>query len=172
MSYGVFRSDAMTGTIDPSQLEHVLFYNGSAYAAIENGNVVKLDSYYVGANSVTEHDLWKAVTPAANSSVTDIVVVGSVELEYDERVRNLDEFINPANKPARAYHLVTNNKFSVTADALSAAADIEVGNIVELQAGTKLKVVSSATSGSTVVGKIEAIEDRGRYTYYVIRVTA
>ena len=44
------------------------------------------------------------------------------------------------------------------------------GQFVELQAGTKGKVVASATSGSTQVGKVIAIEVSGRDTYYVVEV--
>lgn len=58
----------------------------------------------------------------------------------------------------------------MTAEALAAASDIEIGNVVELQAGTKLKVVSSATNGSTVVGKIVDINVVGRFTFYAIEV--
>lgn len=169
MSYGVFRSDSMTGTVDGSQLESVRFYNGTAYADIENGRVVKLDSLITG-----EREIWKAVAPAANTPIADIVVIGGVETQYDERKKNLDEYINDKDTPARGYHPVTNNKFGVTADALDndTGTTLAVGHIVELQADTKLKVVTAATNGSTVVGKIIAVEDAGRYTYYVIRVTA
>jgi len=45
-----------------------------------------------------------------------------------------------------------------------------VGDTVELKAGTKLNVAASATQGSTVVGKIIAIDVVGKYTYYVILV--
>ncbi len=167
MSYGVFRSDLMTGTIDPSQLENVRYYDSGAYQDIENGNVVLLDS-------LIGRDLWKAVKPAATSDIGDIVILGTPEMMYDETKKNLDEFINSKDIPARGYHLVKNNKFSVTADALTngTGSDMAVGNIVELQAGTKLKVVASATVSSTVVGKIIRIEAKGGYTWYVIRVTA
>lgn len=167
MSYGVFRSDLMTGTIDPSQLENVRYYDSGDYQDIENGNVVLLDS-------LIGRDLWKAVKPAANSDIGDIVILGTPEMIYDETKKNLDEFINSSSIPARGYHLVKNNKFSVTADALtnSTSTTMAAGHIVELQAGTKLNVVTSATSGSTVVGKIIRVESRGGYTWYVIRVTA
>ena len=92
---------------------------------------------------------------------------------YDERKRNLDEFINEAGKNCRGYHIHTGDIFSVTKDALIGAETPAVGDIVELAAGTKLKVVAAATgatSGSTVVGKVIAIDVVGRYTYYAIKV--
>ena len=59
--------------------------------------------------------------------------------------------------------------FSVTAEAVTNAATIAVGDIVELAASTKLKIVASATgltSGSTKVGTVIGIEG----DYFVIRV--
>ena len=54
--------------------------------------------------------------------------------------------------------------FSVSKEALDGEA--AVGSVVEAQAGTKLKVVKTATSGSTTVGKVMAIEGN----YFVIEV--
>jgi len=89
---------------------------------------------------------------------------------YDERKRNLDEFINEAGRACRGYRLHKGDIFSVTKDALDGVAAPAIGNVVELKAGTKLNVAASATAGSTQVGKIIAIDVVGRYTYYVILV--
>jgi len=89
---------------------------------------------------------------------------------YDERLHNLSDFINEAGTNARVYYLHTGDEFSVTEEGVAAAATVAVGNIAELQAGTKIKIVASATSGSTVIGKVIAVEKTSRYTYIVIRV--
>lgn len=168
MAYAVIRTDLMEGTDVRADLRSVRYMgSGTTATPIENGCVVKIDSLIAG-----EREIYKAVTPAANTPLKDIVIVASPELMYDERIKNLDQFINEAGANARAYVPHNRNIFSVTADALSAAAAIAVGDLVELQADVKLKVVKSATSGSTQVGKIRAIETAGRYTYYVIEVQA
>ena len=167
MAYGVVRTDKLMGTDVRSMLESVKYMGaGSTATAIDNGNVVKLD----GSLMTGEREIKKGVTPAANDALDAIVLIASPEVMYDERKRNLDEFQNEAGKVCRGYHLHSGDIFSVTKDALDGAAAPAVGNVVELKAGIKLNVAASATSGSTVVGKIIAVDVVGRYTYYVIQV--
>lgn len=167
MSYGVVRTDKMMATDVRSMLESVKYMGaGSTATAIDNGNVVKLD----GSLMTGEREIKKGVTPAANDALDAIVLIASPEVMYDERKRNLDEFQNEAGKVCRGYHMHSGDIFSVTKDALDGAATPAVGNVVELKAGIKLNVAASATSGSTVVGKIIAVDVVGRYTYYVIQV--
>ncbi|MBQ2212325.1 MAG: hypothetical protein II410_05475 [Ruminococcus sp.] len=168
MAYAVVRTDKMIGTDVRSELVSVRYQPGDTMTEIENGNVVKL-----GALETGSREIYKGVTPAANDDITAIVLVASPEIMYDERKRNLDEFINKAGTIARAYRLHKHDIFSVTKDALDGAATPAVGDVVELKAGTKLNVVaaaSGATQGSTVVGKIIDINIVGRYTYYAIEV--
>ena len=167
MAYGVVRTDKMMATDVRSMLESVKYMGaGSTATAIDNGNVVKLD----GSLMTGEREIKKGVTPAANDALDAIVLIASPEVMYDERKRNLDEFQNEAGKVCRGYHLHSGDIFSVTKDALDGAATPAVGNVVELKAGIKLNVAASATGGSTVVGKIIAVDVVGRYTYYVIQV--
>lgn len=167
MSYGVVRTDKMMATDVRSMLESVKYMGaGSTATAIDNGNVVKLD----GSLMTGEREIKKGVTPAANDALDAIVLIASPEVMYDERKRNLDEFQNEAGKVCRGYHLHSGDIFSVTKDALDGVSAPAVGNVVELKAGIKLNVAASATGGSTVVGKIIAVDVVGRYTYYVIQV--
>ena len=160
-------TDKMMATDVRSMLESVKYMGaGSTATAIDNGNVVKLD----GSLMTGEREIKKGVTPAANDALDAIVLIASPEVMYDERKRNLDEFQNEAGKVCRGYHLHSGDIFSVTKDALDGAATPAVGNVVELKAGIKLNVAASATGGSTVVGKIIAVDVVGRYTYYVIQV--
>lgn len=167
MGYGVVRTDRLMGTDVRSMLESVKYMGaGSTATAIDNGNVVKLD----GSLMTGEREIKKGVTPAASDALDAIVLIASPEVMYDERKRNLDEFQNEAGKVCRGYHLHSGDIFSVTKDALDGVATPAVGNVVELKAGIKLNVAASATGGSTVVGKIIAVDVVGRYTYYVIQV--
>lgn len=167
MGYGVVRTDRLMGTDVRSMLESVKYMGaGSTATAIDNGNVVKLD----GSLMTGEREIKKGVTPAANDALDAIVLIASPEVMYDERKRNLDEFQNEAGKVCRGYHLHSGDIFSVTKDALDGVDTPAVGNVVELKAGIKLNVAASATGGSTVVGKIIAVDVVGRYTYYVIQV--
>lgn len=165
MAYGVVRTDNMFGTDVRAGLVSIKYVVDDVDTAIENGNVLK-----VGALMDGEREIFAGAVPAANDALDDIVLIATPEVMYDERKRNLDEFINEAGKPCRGYRLHNGDIFSVTKAALDGVAVPAVGNIVELKAGTKLNVAASATSGSTVVGKIIAIDVVGRYTYYAILV--
>lgn len=166
-NYAVIRTDLMTGTNVAADLVSFVYMNAEGEPAeIENGHIVKLD----GLHDPDNRELWKAVDCDADTAVADVVIVAGVEMPYDERKKNLSDFINPAGKAVRGYIPHSRDIFSVTIEALNAAATPEVGNIVELMAGTKLNVAAAATEGSTQFGKIIAIEQAGRYTYYVIQV--
>ena len=161
--HSVFRSDALVATSASAGLYSVKYHNGTDYAAIDNGRVVALDSLITG-----ERETWKTVTPAADTALNKVVIIGTPEVMYDERLRNLTDFYNEAGEIVRGYMLFDGDIFSVSDDALTGTA--AVGNIVELQADTKLKVVATATSGSTKVGEVIAIETVGTIKYVVVRV--
>ena len=160
--YSVVRTDNMMGTDVSTYLDSVRFYDeNDELAEIENGHVVR-----VGALLDGERELHKATAPAANTPIKEIGLVATPEVLYDERQKNLDEFINEAGSNVRVYYLHTGDEFGVTPEGVDAAAEVAVGNIVQLQAGTKLKIVASGTG----IGKVIAIEKTSRYTYYVIRI--
>lgn len=168
MAYGVIRTDRMYGTDVAANLISTKYMgSGSTATAIENGGVVRLDGLMTG-----EREVFKGVTPAANTPIGQIAVIATPEVLYDERMKNLDQFINEAGAICRAYIPHTHDIFSLTPDALSIADGVTpaIGYSVELTAGNKMKVVASPTSNSTQVGKIIDIEKTSRYTYYVIKV--
>ena len=164
-NHAVVRTDRMEGTGDRNSLVSIKYIVSTTPTAIENGNVLKRGALIDG-----EREVFEGSTPARDDALEDIVLVSTPEVMYDERLRNLDDFINEAGKIARAYHLRKGDIFSVTKEALAGAETPAVGNVVELKADTKLNVAASATDGSTVVGKIIAIDVVGKYTYYVILV--
>ena len=167
MAYGIVRTDNMYGTDVRAALVSIRYLgtDGQTPTAIENGNVLK-----VGALVAGEREIYVGGNVTATDKVEDVVLIASPEVMYDERKKNLDEYINEAGKNCRGYRLHSGDIFSVTKDALAGATNPKVGDIVELAAGTKLKVVTSATSDSTVVGTIISVDVVGRYTYYAIKV--
>ena len=163
--HAVVRTDKMFGTDNRAGLVSVRYQPGDTMTAIDNGNVVKLNGLETGSREV-----YKGATPSKSDAITDIVLIATPEVLYDETKKNLDEFQNEEGTISRGYYLHANDIFSVTKDALAGAASPAVGNIVELAEGTKLNVAVSATEDSTTVGSIIAVETAGRYTYYVIQV--
>lgn len=151
MAYAKVRTDNLTGTVFGGDLVSVKYQPSSKDTAIENGNFVK-----VGALISGEREVHTGSTPAANTALSDIVLIASPEVDKTVSGNTLGEFKNRAGDILRGYKLVR-GYFSVTKEALDAAA-IEVGDIVELQAGTKGKVVKSLTENSTKIGTVEAIE--------------
>lgn len=165
MTYAVIRTDLMAGTNVASYLRSVKYLVGTTPTAIENGNVVKLGDLMTG-----EREIFAATAPAANDALGTIAIIATPEVNYDERKKSLTDFINPADAPCRAYIIQKGDIFSVTIDALGGKAAPAVGDVVELAASTKLNIAAAATTGSTVIGKIIAVETAGALTYYVIRV--
>lgn len=165
----VVRTDKMFGTDNRAGLVSVRYQSisdgNTVYHEIQNGNVLLLDGLETGSREV-----YKGAVPTAGSALADIVLIASPEVMYDERKRNLDEFINEEGKICRGYHLHTSDIFSVTKEALDGVETPAKGNIVELKDGTKLNVAAALTSGSTKVGEIIGVDTVGRYTYYVIEV--
>lgn len=163
MAYAIVRTDRLSGTKDPSQLKSVRFVGSDDKdAAIENGNVVALGAL------TGEREVYKAVTPVATNVLDDLYLIASVELMYDERKKNLNEFRNEAGDTARAYKLHVGDEFGVTAEAFTGTP--KVGDFALIQASTKLKASTTHTAGANAVGKFIAIETVGSDTYYVIRV--
>ena len=165
--HGVVRTDNMAGTDVREALVSVEYLgaDGATPTAIDNGCVLKL-----GALKTGEREVFVGAVPAANDDLKDIVLVASPEVMYDERVRGLENFFNEAGRICRGYRLHKGGIFSVTKAALDGVETPAVGNVVELKAGVKLNVAASATSGSTVVGKILAVDVVGPHTYYVILI--
>ena len=177
MSYGVVRTDNMYATDVRGgglvSIKYIVTENAGqanetkTETAIENGCVLKIGDLMDG-----QREVYEGTAPAKGDALGDLCLIATPELMYDERKHDLDEFINEAGKIARGYRFHHADTFSLTADAFETAlSEIAVGNIIELQNNkTKMKVVASATASTTTVGKIIAIEQAGKYTYYVICV--
>ena len=167
MAHAVVRTDnlASTDVRGGEDLVSVRYQPSNVKTEIDNGNVVLLGDLETG-----EREVYKGATPAANSPLKDVVLITTPEVMYDERLRDLDEYFNEAGKICRGSHFHRNDTFSLTKDALDGKSEPAVNDIVELKAGTKMNVVGSLTANSTQVGHIIAIEQAGKYTFYVIKV--
>ena len=163
----VVRTDNMYGTDVRAALVSVKYMGsgGETPTEIQNGCVVLLDGLIEG-----EREVYKGKDVTGNEAMKDIALIASPEVMYDERLRNLDDYINVAGKACRGYILHDGDIFSVTKEALDGESQPAVGHFVELKAGVKLNVATIATSGMTTIGKIIAVDKVGRYTYYVVRV--
>lgn len=168
MAHGIVRTDLLGGTDVRAHLVSIEYLgaDGKTETDIDNGNVLK-----VGALKEGEREIYVGSAVEASDALEDIVLIATPELIYDERYQyDIAEFYNKAGVPCRGYRLHSGEIFSVTKDALAGAEKPAVGDIVELAEGTKLNVASSATSGSTGVGKILAIDTVGKYVFYAILV--
>lgn len=160
MAYTVFRSDLMHGTDSGVDLVSVRVYDASDEPiAVENGAIVELKEYEDG-----EREVWKGVLATASSKLSDCVVIGSEEVFYDERKKNLDEFINDAGSICRGYILRSRNMFSITKEGFVGGTAPAKGDAVGIGADGKINASGSG------LGTTQAVEAAGRYTYYVIRI--
>lgn len=159
MAYTVFRSDLLSGTDVAADLVSARVYNDDEKIAVENGTIIELEGLEPG-----EREVHKAKLATASSKLSDCVVVGSPEVFYDERLKNLDQYINEPNKIVRGYVLRSRNMFSLTKEGFVDGTVPAVGDEVGIGTDGKL---DNAGSG---FGVCEAIELAGRYTYYVIRI--
>lgn len=158
--YCVIRTDLMSGTKQPADLVSLRFYGEDGKVAeVENGTIVKLEGYEDG-----QREVMKAVAAKAGDDLNECAIVDGVEVMYDERKKNLDEFINEAGKATRGYIPRNRNLFSVTKEGFVGGTVPTKGATVGIGAGGKI-----AASG-TGLGVCVDIEVAGRYTYYTIKI--
>mgnify|MGYP000020092973 FL=1 len=160
MAYAVIRTDLMSGTKQPADLVSLRFYDASGNKAeVENGVIVKLQGYEDG-----EREVMKAVAASAGDDLNDCAIVAAPEVMYDERKKNLDEFINEAGKAVRGYIPRSRNVFSVTKEGFVGGTAPTKGAEVGIGTGGK---IDAAGKGLGVCVDVEVV---GRYTYYAIKI--
>lgn len=157
--YCVIRTDLMQGTDVGANLCSLRFYKNDNPAEVENGVIVKLEKLEDG-----EREVYKAVAASSSDSLVDCAIVAAPEVMYDERKKNLDEFVNEAGKAVRGYIPHAGNVFAVTAEGFVGGAAPSAG--AEVGIGAEGKIDASGTG----LGKCIAVETAGRYTYYVIKI--
>lgn len=158
--YCVIRTDLMSGTKQPADLVSFRFYNAEGNAAeVENGVIVKLEGYEDG-----EREIMKAVAATAGADLNECAIAAGVEVMYDERKKNLDEYVNEAGKIVRGYIPRSRNIFSVTPEGFVGGTVPTVGAEVGIGEGGKID------AAGTGLGTCVHIEVAGRYTYYAIKI--
>lgn len=157
----VIRTDLMHGTKNGDQLVSLRFYGADGKVAeVENGVIVELKGFEDG-----QREVMKAVAATADSNMADCAIIAAPEVMYDERKKNLDEFINEAGKAIRGYRLVDRNMFALTAEGFVGGAAPAKDGKVGVGANGKLD------AAGTGFGECVHIETAGRYTYYTIKIT-
>lgn len=157
--YAVVRTDLMSGTQMYPDLVSIRFEAASTPKEVENGVIAELKELVEG-----EGELWKAEAAKESTKLTDAVLVCSPELFYDERLHNLDQFINEAGVAARGYRLRSGNIFSMTPEGFESSKAPTKGQQVGIGADGKL------ANDKTGFGKCIAVETQGSYTWHVIVV--
>lgn len=156
----VVRTDRMAGTDVAPMLRSLRFYGADGKVAeVENGVIAHLNGLEEG-----QREVHKAVAATEGANLTECVLIAAPEVMYDERLRNLEDYINEAGKAIRGYILHCNDEFSVTAEGFVDGAVPAVG--AEVGIGANGKINASGTG----LGKCSHIETVGRYTYYTILV--
>lgn len=163
--HAVLRTDNMDGTVLGEDLVSGKYLPSDTETDIDNGNVVVIGDLVEGEREIRELD-----TPTASTNLWDCGVTGTPEVMKELPYNTLDEFYNKAGEIVRVYRFKPNKVFSVTREAFTTGVDaqLKVGGIVELMAGTKFNCVASATASTTQVGKIIAVEGE----YYVIQIAS
>ncbi|MBR4021273.1 MAG: hypothetical protein IKI94_01540 [Ruminococcus sp.] len=160
MAYTVIRTDLLSGTDVAADLVSLRVYDADGNPiAVENGTIVELQGYEDG-----QREVMKAVLATSASKIEDCAIVATEEVMYDERKKNLDEFINEAGTIARGYIPRSRNMYSITKDGFVGGTVPAKGDEVGIGADGK---VDAAGTG---YGTIMAVEIAGRYTYYVIKI--
>lgn len=151
----IIRLDRVSATKDLSMIKSVKLNK-----ALQNGSVVEIKDL-----EDNEREVYKTTTPAADTKYYGILC--TPELMYDEK-KTIQEFINETDKPARAILVKTGDFFSLTEEGFSAKPT--KGQIVELQASETLKVVDTATEGSTQIGYIAEVAAVNGIVFYGVEV--
>lgn len=157
--YCVIRTDLLSGTKQPADLVSLRVYSGTDKIAVENGVIVELEGYETG-----EREVMKAKLATSASSIEKCAIVAGVEVMYDERLKNLDEYINEAGKAIRGYIPRDRNMFSVTKEGFVN------GTVPALNATVGIGANGKIAASASGLGKCVAIETVGRYTYYTIQI--
>lgn len=155
-NYCVMRTDKMHGTTDASSLVNV-----KISADLENGTIVKYSGLATG-----EREAFVATPATGSESLNELAILCGPEVMYDERKKNLNEYINEVVNNGgiyRAYKFFNGDMFSLTAPGfVTEPTPADIGKNVAVGADGKVEVAGSGTK----FGKLIAIENE----YYVLQV--
>ena len=93
MAHGVVRTDKLFGTDNRTGMVSAKYYVSTTATDVDNGNVLAIDSLISG-----ERDVYKAVTPAADTDLEKIILVATPEVNYVTTEYPIEKFYNKAGK--------------------------------------------------------------------------
>lgn len=160
-NYGVVRTDSVKATKNGG-IKSGRFYVSTTPTAIENGNLVKLDSIL---SASTNREVWKVLAAGAVTT-PNCYVVCTPEIIYDEALKStgaLKEFRNEAGENITLMPLEVGDNISISDACINVINDDDdlpaVGSYVTPSAsGTKWQEVASIASNEKFYGKIIARE--------------
>jgi hypothetical protein len=167
-TYGVVRTDNVKATKD-GNIKSGRYYVTTTATAIDNGNIVKLDSLL---SASTNREIWKVVAAGAVTT-PNCYLVGTPEVIYSEETKAsgaLDQFVNPAGANITLIGLEVGDTFAISDECITPINDDDdlpaVGSYVAPGAtGTKFVEVASIAQSEVFYGKIIARELYKKDTY-------
>lgn len=165
-NYGVVRTDNLKCTKD-GNIKSGRFYVLTVATAIENGNLVKLDSLISG-----QRELWKVVAPGGVTTA-NCYLVATPEVIYDEQLKSsgaLKEFRNEAGENITLLGVEVGDNLGISDACITPINDADdlpaVGSYVTPSAtGTKWTEVATIVASEVFYGKIIARELYKKDTY-------
>ena len=156
--HAMIRTDNLAGTVHGKYLVSIRMTEN-----LDNGCIVVPGAYEAGAREVRTY-----TAPEADTPVGKIAILASEEVNKEVTYDTVGGFYNKEGAIARGYIFEHGDIFSVTAEAFEEAP--EVGNTIEVKAGSYKLATAKTTTGATVIGECIAIELDGATTWYVVRV--
>ena len=148
MAYCIMRTDKLHGTTDASSLVNVKIPRD-----LENGVIVK-----IGGLAAGERDAYDCTVAAGSENLNELAILCGPEMMYDERKKNLNEYINEVVNNGgiyRAYKFFSGDFYSLTKEGfVTAPTASDIGKEVAVGADGKVDVDGSGTK----FGKIVAYE--------------
>ena len=140
-------------------------YNVVSDEELENGCMCKLGEY-------VREDIWQADIPAIGDKLVLINSPVKIYETYTTRMQEESNYFIAPQEVARANEIQDTDRFTLSKEAFSDAANPEVGEYVGVDgAGYKLTTLGKADPGATYgfLGKIYAIANNGNYRIWVVR---
>ena len=152
-----------TSLVKSTKIGH--HYNCEAEVDVDNGSVCVIGEFL-------REDVWKADIPKVGSKVVLVNAPVKIYSDYTKRMQEESNFFNEKNKPFRCFEIQDTDRFTLSKEAFSDAANPEVGEYVGVDGvGYKLNTLGKVDPGATYgfLGKIYAIANNGNYRIWVIR---
>jgi hypothetical protein len=151
-SHAIFTIEKKSESVVLASVQHT--------ADMDNGSVVHAGDFVSGSGEVRQ-----VVVPTAQSILTDeVLLVHSPEIQGNMYLpySTLQDFYNPANKPARAYYPHVGMQFTISTDGFDGTA--AQGKYLIPQAGSiRLTVANDLSGGTRFAAKI--LDTTGQFGY-------